>query len=84
MTCMNLVVIAVLYGSQSNLIEIINGKEIAKTVYRLVASLAIFSIFFYVPLHCSIECRFFMSSSPFVSIAILWPLIVRFELLAYL
>ena len=48
MTCMNLVIIAVLYGSQSNLIEIVNGRPIAKTFYRLIASLAIFDIFFYV------------------------------------
>lgn len=70
MTCMNLVVIAVLYGSQSNLIDIINGKAIAKTFYRLVASLAIFAIFFYVPLNCYLDCRFCMSTSPFVSIVI--------------
>ena len=48
MTCMNLVIIAVLYGSQSNLVEIINGRPIAKTFYRLIASFAIFDIFFYV------------------------------------
>ena len=48
MTCMNLVIIAVLYGSQSNLVEIVNGRPIAKTFYRLITSFAIFDIFFYV------------------------------------
>ena len=50
MDCMNLVIISVLFGSQSNLIEITAGKKIAITLFRCVASCSIFIIFFYVGL----------------------------------
>lgn len=48
MICLNLVIISVLYGSQSNLIEIAAGKRIAVTLFRGVAACSIFIIFFYV------------------------------------
>ena len=48
MMCLNCVVISVLYGSQSNLIEIAAGKRVAITLFRAVASCSIFIIFFYV------------------------------------
>lgn len=48
MTCMNLVIISVMYGSQSNLIEIVGGTHGGVVIFRMVASFAIFILFFYV------------------------------------
>lgn len=45
---MNLIIISVIYGSQSNFIEIVGGSYGGVVVFRIVASLAIFILFFYV------------------------------------
>lgn len=58
MTCMNLIVVSVLYGSQSNLIEIVGGGTIAIVFFRLISSLAIFDIFFYL-LYAYFHIRFY-------------------------
>lgn len=48
MTCMNLIIISVIYGSESNLVEIVGGSHGGIVVFRLVASFAIFILFFYI------------------------------------
>lgn len=58
MLCMNLVVVSVLYGSQSNLIEIVGGNRVGIVFFRLVSSLAIFCILFYL-LYAYCHIRFY-------------------------
>lgn len=55
--CLNYVIISVLYGSQSNLIEIAAGKRVAVMLFRGVASCSIFIIFFYVPMISGSNCE---------------------------
>ena len=55
---MNLIVVSVLYGSQSNLIEIVGGGTIAIVFFRLISSLAVFVIFFYL-LYAYFHIRFY-------------------------
>ena len=55
---MNLVVVSVLYGSQSNLIEIVGGNRVGIVFFRLVSSLAIFCILFYL-LYAYCHIRFY-------------------------
>ena len=55
---MNLIVVSVLYGSQSNLIEIVGGGTIAIVFFRLISSLAIFDILFYL-LYAYFHIRFY-------------------------